>query len=150
MIRGQSVKASGAGTFAKGDIRNKVLLIECKAGLSRLPKTPSYGIFAKVTREAMVQKRIPIVSTAWMDCSVPDNPEAVDMRFFVPKALLDKPLKGKTPIEAIPEDKALYSHLTHWYELEKAEFVDLVEKLKWKDPPKKKASRLRKRPKGTK
>jgi len=97
----------------------------------------------------MVQKRIPIVSTAWMDCTVPDDPEAVDMRFFVPKALLSKPLRGKTAIEAIPEEKALYSHLTHWYELDKAEFADLVEKQEWKDLPKKKVSRLRKRPKKT-
>lgn len=140
----EPVKGSGAGTFAKGDVKNYRFLMECKAGLSKLPKTPGFGVFAKITKEAMLQKRIPMVSTAWIDCSVPDDPEVIEIRFFVPKAHIS-PKAGGRVFTAIPPEKTIYTTLTEWVELTDREFIRAVETEQWKDPKKKPRSRLTKR-----
>ncbi len=135
MINGGVVKGSGAGPFAKGDVKNSSLLIECKASLKSLPKVPRPGIFMKICLEARNQNRIPMVSTAWVTGDSPDEVEIEDLRFFVPVKYVDKVPKSIKMLEVvcIPLSEVQFTKLSVWMEMDEPNFRKLLKEKKWKD-----------------
>lgn len=82
LLKGRIVKGSGNGVIAKGDVKGRHVLVECKASLNEMPRPTTY--LGKIAHEAKVLNRIPNLSTAECRESEVKDLYVEDILFYVP------------------------------------------------------------------
>lgn len=79
------VKNSGAGPIAKGDVENKIILVECKSSLNYMPK-PSRHL-KKIANEARLRRKIPVLSTAKFRGDSKESLSIKEIQYYVPQSV---------------------------------------------------------------